>query len=89
MASGGLHPGLVPELVDRCGTDIGVQAGGGVHGHPDGTHAGAKAQGGGRGGRQRPIYRGRGSERTCTGGCPGAVGHRDAPVTEAERGVQL
>jgi len=43
MASGGLHPGLVPELVDRCGTDIGVQAGGGVHGHPDGTHAGAKA----------------------------------------------
>jgi len=43
MASGGLHPGLVPELVDRCGTNIGVQAGGGVHGHPDGTHAGAKA----------------------------------------------
>jgi len=43
MASGGLHPGLVPELVERCGTDIGVQAGGGVHGHPDGTHAGAKA----------------------------------------------
>jgi ribulose-bisphosphate carboxylase large chain len=43
MASGGLHPGLVPELVDRCGTNIGIQAGGGVHGHPDGTHAGAKA----------------------------------------------
>ncbi|MFC7250099.1 type III ribulose-bisphosphate carboxylase [Halomicroarcula sp. GCM10025324] len=43
MASGGLHPGLVPELVARCGTNIGVQAGGGVHGHPDGTHAGAKA----------------------------------------------
>ncbi|MDS0258262.1 type III ribulose-bisphosphate carboxylase [Haloarcula sp. S1CR25-12] len=43
MASGGLHPGLVPELVERCGTNIGVQAGGGVHGHPDGTHAGAKA----------------------------------------------
>ena len=43
MASGGLHPGLVPELVERCGTDIGVQAGGGVHGHPDGTHAGATA----------------------------------------------
>ncbi len=43
MASGGLHPGLVPELVERCGTDIGVQAGGGVHGHPDGTRAGAKA----------------------------------------------
>ncbi|WP_137287326.1 type III ribulose-bisphosphate carboxylase [Halorussus salinisoli] len=43
MASGGLHPGLVPELVDRAGTNIGIQAGGGVHGHPDGTHAGAKA----------------------------------------------
>ncbi|RBI63720.1 type III ribulose-bisphosphate carboxylase [halophilic archaeon] len=43
MASGGLHPGLVPELMDRCGNNIGIQAGGGVHGHPDGTHAGAKA----------------------------------------------
>jgi ribulose-bisphosphate carboxylase large chain len=43
MASGGLHPGLVPELVDRCGTNIGIQAGGGVHGHPGGTHAGARA----------------------------------------------
>ncbi|MFB6163714.1 MAG: type III ribulose-bisphosphate carboxylase [Haloarculaceae archaeon] len=43
VASGGLHPGLVPELVDRLGTNICVQAGGGVHGHPDGTHAGATA----------------------------------------------
>jgi ribulose-bisphosphate carboxylase large chain len=43
VASGGLHPGIVPELLDRLGTDIVVQAGGGVHGHPDGTHAGAKA----------------------------------------------
>ena len=43
MASGGLHPGLVPELIDRVGTNIGIQAGGGIHGHPDGTHAGAKA----------------------------------------------
>jgi ribulose-bisphosphate carboxylase large chain len=43
MASGGLHPGLVPELIDRVGTNVGIQAGGGVHGHPDGTHAGAKA----------------------------------------------
>jgi ribulose-bisphosphate carboxylase large chain len=43
MASGGLHPGLVPELVERVGTNVGIQAGGGVHGHPDGTHAGAKA----------------------------------------------
>ncbi|WP_423751446.1 type III ribulose-bisphosphate carboxylase [Salinirarus marinus] len=43
VASGGLHPGLVPTLVDRVGTNVCVQAGGGVHGHPDGTHAGAKA----------------------------------------------
>lgn len=43
VASGGLHPGLLPELIDRCGTNIGVQIGGGVHGHPDGTHKGAKA----------------------------------------------
>ena len=43
VASGGLHPGLVPELVDRVGTNVCIQAGGGIHGHPDGTHAGAKA----------------------------------------------
>ncbi|MFB6155544.1 MAG: type III ribulose-bisphosphate carboxylase [Haloferacaceae archaeon] len=43
VASGGLHPGLVPRLLDRVGTGVCVQAGGGVHGHPDGTHAGAKA----------------------------------------------
>jgi ribulose-bisphosphate carboxylase large chain len=42
-ASGGLHPGLVPELIDRLGPDLCIQAGGGVHGHPGGTHAGAKA----------------------------------------------
>ncbi len=42
-ASGGLHPGLVPELVDRVGRNVCIQAGGGVHGHPNGTHAGAKA----------------------------------------------
>ncbi len=43
VASGGLHPGLVPELVDRVGTNVCIQAGGGVHGHPDGTRAGARA----------------------------------------------
>jgi len=43
VASGGLHPGIVPQLLDALGTDIAVQAGGGVHGHPDGTAAGAKA----------------------------------------------
>jgi ribulose-bisphosphate carboxylase large chain len=43
VASGGLHPGLVPELLDRVGTNVGVQAGGGIHGHPEGTRAGARA----------------------------------------------
>ena len=43
VASGGLHPGLVENLLDALGPDIIVQAGGGIHGHPDGTHAGAKA----------------------------------------------
>jgi len=41
--SGGLHPGLVPELMKLVGSDIVVQAGGGVWGHPDGGEAGARA----------------------------------------------
>lgn len=41
--SGGLHPGLVPELMKIVGSDIIVQAGGGVWGHPDGGEAGARA----------------------------------------------
>jgi len=43
VCSGGLHPGLIPPLVKLLGKDIIVQAGGGVHGHPWGTKAGAKA----------------------------------------------
>ncbi len=43
VASGGLHPGLVPDIVEIFGNDVIIQAGGGVHGHPDGTEAGAKA----------------------------------------------
>jgi len=41
--SGGLHPGLVPKLIRIVGTNIIVQAGGGVWGHPDGGRAGAIA----------------------------------------------
>jgi ribulose-bisphosphate carboxylase large chain len=41
--SGGLHPGLVPELLKLVGWDVIVQAGGGVWGHPDGGEAGARA----------------------------------------------
>lgn len=43
VCSGGLHPGLVPQLVKMLGNDIIVQAGGGVHGHPLGTAKGAAA----------------------------------------------
>jgi ribulose-bisphosphate carboxylase large chain len=43
VASGGLHPGLVPALIDIFGMDFVVQAGGGIHGHPKGTRAGATA----------------------------------------------
>jgi ribulose-bisphosphate carboxylase large chain len=43
VASGGLHPRLVPALVKTFGRDFIIQAGGGIHGHPDGTISGATA----------------------------------------------
>ena len=43
VASGGLHPGLIPSLMDTFGKDFIIQAGGGIHGHPNGTQAGATA----------------------------------------------
>jgi ribulose-bisphosphate carboxylase large chain len=43
VSSGGLHPGLIPDVLELFGVDVIIQAGGGVHGHPDGTYAGAKA----------------------------------------------
>ena len=43
VASGGLYPQLVPDLLAIFGNDVVLQAGGGIHGHPDGTVAGAKA----------------------------------------------
>ena len=43
VASGGLHPRLVPALMEFFGKDFVIQAGGGIHGHTDGTIAGAKA----------------------------------------------
>lgn len=43
VASGGLHPGLVPALMRLLGYDFVIQAGGGIHGHPNGTRAGALA----------------------------------------------
>lgn len=43
VASGGLHPRLVPALMETFGNDFVIQAGGGIHGHPEGTVCGAKA----------------------------------------------
>jgi ribulose-bisphosphate carboxylase large chain len=43
VASGGLSPLDAPELMKILGKDIVYQFGGGCHGHPDGTEAGARA----------------------------------------------
>jgi len=43
VSSGGLHPGHVPFLIKHLGKDIVIQAGGGIHGHPQGTFSGAMA----------------------------------------------
>jgi ribulose-bisphosphate carboxylase large chain len=43
VASGGLYPALVPALVKFFGKDFVIQAGGGIHGHMNGTESGAKA----------------------------------------------
>jgi len=43
VASGGLYPALIPNLVKIFGHDVILQFGGGCHGHPKGTKAGAMA----------------------------------------------
>jgi len=43
VASGGLSPLHIPELMEILGKDMVYQFGGGCHGHPDGTEAGARA----------------------------------------------
>ncbi|MFA5107427.1 MAG: ribulose-bisphosphate carboxylase large subunit [Patescibacteria group bacterium] len=43
IASGGLHPRLVPKLLKIIGPDVIINFGGGIHGHPGGTLAGARA----------------------------------------------
>ena len=43
VSSGGLHPGHVPFLIKNLGKDLIIQMGGGIHGHPRGTRAGAMA----------------------------------------------
>ncbi len=41
--SGGIYPQLLKANLDHYGIDCILQAGGGIHGHPEGTVAGAKA----------------------------------------------
>jgi ribulose-bisphosphate carboxylase large chain len=43
VSSGGLHPGLVPDVLDIYGPDLVLLVSGGIHGHPKGTRAGAEA----------------------------------------------
>jgi len=43
IASGGLHPGLVEKLIEILGTNLVINFGGGLHGHPQGSKAGARA----------------------------------------------
>jgi len=44
VASGGLHPGHIEALINVLGNeDVIINLGGGIHGHPDGTYAGAVA----------------------------------------------
>ena len=43
VSSGGLHPGLVPDVMDIYGTELVLLVSGGIHGHPKGTRAGARA----------------------------------------------
>jgi ribulose-bisphosphate carboxylase large chain len=43
VSSGGIHPGNVAHELEVLGTDIVIQAGSGIHNHPDGTTAGTRA----------------------------------------------
>jgi len=43
VASGGVHPGMIKKLVEMAGTELQIQAGGGVSGHPGGVRGGARA----------------------------------------------
>jgi len=43
VASGGVYPGIVDKIMEFMGKDVVIQAGGGIHGHPDGTVKGAMA----------------------------------------------
>lgn len=43
VSSGGLHPGLVPDVMKIYGNEMVLLVSGGIHGHPKGTRQGAMA----------------------------------------------
>ncbi|WP_066066062.1 2,3-diketo-5-methylthiopentyl-1-phosphate enolase [Neobacillus soli] len=43
VPSAGIHPGLVPLLIRDFGIDSVINAGGGIHGHPEGARGGGRA----------------------------------------------
>jgi 2,3-diketo-5-methylthiopentyl-1-phosphate enolase len=43
VPSAGIHPGMVPKIIEDFGYEVVINAGGGIHGHPMGASAGAKA----------------------------------------------
>ncbi|MBI2043999.1 type III ribulose-bisphosphate carboxylase [Candidatus Pacearchaeota archaeon] len=43
VSSGGVHPGIIPQEMKLYGKDFMMLVSGGIHGHPRGTRAGAKA----------------------------------------------
>jgi len=43
VSSGGIHPGLIPDEMKIYGKDLMLLVSGGIHGHPQGTRAGAMA----------------------------------------------
>jgi len=43
VPSAGIHPGMVPHIMDDFGLDVVINAGGGIHGHPGGAAAGGRA----------------------------------------------
>lgn len=43
VSSGGVHPGLLPDLMKIFGDECVILVSGGIHGHPRGTRAGAMA----------------------------------------------
>jgi 2,3-diketo-5-methylthiopentyl-1-phosphate enolase len=43
VPSAGIHPGMLPRIMEDFGKDVVINAGGGIHHHPSGTKSGAKA----------------------------------------------